>query len=113
MQQCRRVVRVTRGGASRSPVCCSVVGVRCGRSWWVSRSTQGSTPETHRCVVSAANRKCRRANTEDPPSSTQATRRRAGPPRPHRPADARAATKAAPRVITYDWRKGAGRERDR
>eukprot|EP00964_Phaeocystis_antarctica_P156234 scaffold125817_cov60-Phaeocystis_antarctica.AAC.3 len=42
------VQRVTRGGASRSPGCSSVVGVRCGRSWWVSRSMQGSTPEIHR-----------------------------------------------------------------
>eukprot|EP00964_Phaeocystis_antarctica_P129753 scaffold93627_cov62-Phaeocystis_antarctica.AAC.1 len=48
MQQCRRVVRLTRGGVSRSPVCSSVVGVRCGRSWRVSRSMQDSTPETHR-----------------------------------------------------------------
>ena len=53
MQQCRRAVRVTRGGASRSPVCSSVVGVRCGRSWWVSRSTQDSTPETHRVASDA------------------------------------------------------------
>eukprot|EP00964_Phaeocystis_antarctica_P118462 scaffold82252_cov53-Phaeocystis_antarctica.AAC.1 len=53
MQQCRRAVRLTRRGASRSPVCSSVVGVRCGRSWWVSRSMQGSTPEIHRVASDA------------------------------------------------------------
>eukprot|EP00964_Phaeocystis_antarctica_P049200 scaffold28499_cov65-Phaeocystis_antarctica.AAC.8 len=53
MQPCRRVVRVARGVASRSPACSSVVGVRRGRSWWVSRSMQGSTPETHRVASDA------------------------------------------------------------
>ena len=48
MHQCRQVATVTRWGAPRVPIRSSAVGICCRRLWWLSRSKQGSTPETHR-----------------------------------------------------------------